>query len=188
MNMSLFMIWAALLYKSYFILGGLQWMWAQIVQFLWIILDMRLDWHFYLHSGIEETGSPGIICIVCHSVLHHPAGHGTSTLRKHLLAKVHIAMWNKLTKSEVTELTSSTVDETALAILKRPGSRGIAILNLQMQFIFTVYVWSRLTGLTDKTLQTGSDGLCHYRISPRHLELLPHVRNCFGSYSMECYI
>jgi len=23
-------------------------------------------WRFYLHCGIEETGSPGIICIVCH--------------------------------------------------------------------------------------------------------------------------
>ena len=24
-------------------------------------------WWFYLHCGIEETGSPGIICIVCHT-------------------------------------------------------------------------------------------------------------------------
>jgi len=23
-------------------------------------------WRFYLHCGIEETSSPGIICIVCH--------------------------------------------------------------------------------------------------------------------------
>jgi hypothetical protein len=48
-------------------------------------------WRFYLHCGIEETGSPGIICIVCHQVLRHPSEHGTSSMRKHLLAKAHIA-------------------------------------------------------------------------------------------------
>ena len=36
---------------------------------------------------------------------------------KHLLAKAHITKLNELTDSEVTELTSSTVNETALAIL-----------------------------------------------------------------------
>ena len=30
------------------------------------------SWRFYLHCGIVETGSPGIICIVCHQVLRHP--------------------------------------------------------------------------------------------------------------------
>jgi len=40
-------------------------------------------------------------------------------MRKHLLAKAHIAKLNELTESEDTELTSSTVDESALAILKR---------------------------------------------------------------------
>jgi hypothetical protein len=79
-------------------------------------------WRFYLHCGIEETGSPGIIHIVCHQVLRHPSEHGTSSMGKHLLAKAHIAKFNKLTESEVTELTSSMVDETALAILKRQGS------------------------------------------------------------------
>ena len=71
-------------------------------------------WRFYLHCGIEESGSPVIICIICHQVLHHPSEHGTSSIGKHLLAKAHIAKLNKLTESEVTELTSSTVDETAL--------------------------------------------------------------------------
>ena len=80
---------------------------------------------FYLNCGIEETGSPGIICIGCHHVLRHPSEHGTSSMGKHLLAKAHIAKLKKLTESEVTELTSSTVDETALAILQRPGSRAI---------------------------------------------------------------
>jgi hypothetical protein len=51
-------------------------------------------------------------------------------MRKHLLAKAHIAKLNKFTESEVTELTSSTVDETALAILKRQGSRGITIVSV----------------------------------------------------------
>jgi len=94
------------------------------------------SWWFYWHCGIEETGSPGIICIVCHQVLRHPSEHGTSSNVKHLLAKAHIAKLNELTESEVTELTSSTVDETALAILKRQGSRGITIVSLQRKTIF----------------------------------------------------
>ena len=95
-------------------------------------------WRFYLHYGIEETGSPGIICIVCHQVLRHPSEHGTSSMGKHLLAKAHIAKLNELTESEVTELTSTTVDETTLAILKRQGSRGITIVSLQRKTIFDI--------------------------------------------------
>jgi len=80
------------------------------------------SWRFYLHCGMAENGNPGIICIICHQVLHHPSENGTSSMGKHLLAKAHIAKLNTLTESEITELTSSTVDETALAILKRQGS------------------------------------------------------------------
>jgi len=98
------------------------------------------SWQFYLHCGIEVTGSPGIICIVCHQVLLHPSEHGTSSMGKHLLAKAHIAKLNELTESEVTELTSSTVDETALAILKRQGSRGITIVSSQRKIIFDIQV------------------------------------------------
>jgi hypothetical protein len=76
------------------------------------------SWRLYLHCAMEENGSPGMICIVCHQVLRHPPEHGTNSMGKHLLAKPHIAKLNELTESEVTELTSSTVDETALAILK----------------------------------------------------------------------
>jgi len=47
---------------------------------------------------------------------------------KHLLAEAHIAKLNESTESEVTELTSLMVDETALAILRRQGSRGITIV------------------------------------------------------------
>jgi hypothetical protein len=57
---------------------------------------------------------------------------------KHLLAKAHIPKLNELTESEVTELTSSTVDETVLAILKRHGSRGITIVSLQRKIIFDI--------------------------------------------------
>jgi hypothetical protein len=91
-----------------------------------------------LYCGIEETGSTGIICIVCHQVLHHPSEHGTSSMGKHLLAKAHIAKLNELTESEVTKLTSLSVDKTALAILKRQGSRGITIVSLQRKIIFDI--------------------------------------------------
>jgi hypothetical protein len=70
---------------------------------------------------------------------------------KHLLAKAHIAKLNELTLSEVTELTSSTVDETDLAILKRQGSRGIPIASLQRKIKLTIQASSILTELTDKT-------------------------------------
>jgi hypothetical protein len=50
---------------------------------------------------------------------------------KHLLAKMDIAKLNQLTELEVFKLTSSTIDETALAILKRQGSREITIVISQ---------------------------------------------------------
>jgi len=96
------------------------------------------SWRFYLHCRFEETGSPGIICVVCHQVLRHPSEHGTSSMGKHLLAKAHIAKLNELTESEVTELTSSTVDETALAILKTQGSRRITIVSVLRKMIFNI--------------------------------------------------
>jgi len=75
-----------------------------------------------VHCGIEGTGIPSIICIVCHKVRRHPSEHGTSSPGKHLLAKAHIAKLNELTDSEITELATSTVDGTASAIPKRQGS------------------------------------------------------------------
>jgi len=110
------------------------------------------SWRFYSHCRIEETGSPGIICIVCHQVLRHPSEHGTSSMGKHLLGKAHITNLNELTVSEVTELTSSTVAETALAILKRQESRGITIVSSPRKITFTIQVLSILTELTDKML------------------------------------
>ena len=95
-------------------------------------------WHFYWHCGIDETGSPGIIWIVCHQVLRHALEDGTSSMGKHLLAKLHITNLNELTELEVTRLTSSTVDQTSLAILNRQGSLGISIVSLQRTFIFDI--------------------------------------------------
>ena len=57
---------------------------------------------------------------------------------KHLLAQSYIAKLNCSTESEVTELTSSMVDETAMAILKQQGSCGITIVSLQKKIIFDI--------------------------------------------------
>jgi len=146
------------------------------------------SWQFYLHSGSEETGNPGIIRIICHQLLCHPSEHGTSSMGKHFLDKAQIAKLNKFKESDVAELTSSMVNETALAMLRWQGSWGITIVSSQRKFILDLLVWSILTELTDKTLQPGSKELWNFWISPRHMELLPHVRICFSSYSMECYI
>jgi hypothetical protein len=91
-----------------------------------------------LHCGIDENVSPGIICIVCLEVLRHTSEHGTSSMGKHCLAKPHIAKLNELTESEVTELTSSMVDEPALALLKRQESRGITIVSVLRKMIFDI--------------------------------------------------
>jgi hypothetical protein len=107
---------------------------------------------------MEETGSPSIIYIVCHQVLRHPSEHVTSSMGSHLLASVHIPKLNELTGSEVTELTSSTVDERALAIPMQQGSGGIQIVSSQRKIKLTIQVSSILTELTDRTLQTGSKG------------------------------
>jgi hypothetical protein len=56
------------------------------------------------------------------------------------LAKAYIAKLNELTESEATELSSLTVNEIALAILNRQGSRGITTVRSQCQIIFNVQV------------------------------------------------
>jgi len=104
---------------------GLKW------SITWNCSKYAPSWRFYLHCGIEPTGSPGIICIVCHQVLSHPSEHGTISKGKHVLPKAHIGKLHESTEIEVTELTSSMVDETALGILKRQGIRGITIVSFQ---------------------------------------------------------
>jgi len=85
---------------------------------------------------MKETRSPGIICIVCQHVLCHPSEHGTSSMGKHMLAKAHIAKLNTLTESDITELTSSTVDETPYATLQSQRSQVIKVVSLQKKIIF----------------------------------------------------
>jgi hypothetical protein len=55
--------------------------------------------------------------------------NGISSIGQHLLEKAHIAKLNKFTESEDTELTWWTVDETAVAILKKQGSRQITLVS-----------------------------------------------------------
>ena len=117
-------------------------------------------WPFYFPSRMEQTGSPGVICMVCHQVLCHPSEHGTSSMRKHVLAKAHIAKLNEITESDVSELTTTTIDETALAILKRQGCRGITIVSSQRKSKFDHLIVPMSIPLTDTMLQTGSKGLC----------------------------
>jgi len=64
---------------------------------LWNNTRQAPTWRLYFHCGIDETGSPGIICIVCHQVLSHPSELGTSSMGKNMLAKAHIAKLNELT-------------------------------------------------------------------------------------------
>jgi len=106
-------------------------------------------------------------------------------MRKHLLAKAHIAKLKELSESEVSEFTSTTVDETALAILERQSSRGIKVVNSQRTFIFISYILSILMQLVDRTIQTGCKGLPNCQISQRQLESLPDVGMYFGSHSMK---
>jgi len=145
-------------------------------------------WRFYLHCSLEGTGIPGIIYIICHEVIRHPSQHGSSSMRKYLLARTHIAKLNELTKLELTGLTCSMVDETALPILRRQGSRGMSIVSSQMKFISNIQVWSIFTELIEKMVQTGREGLWNFKVSPRHVESLLHVTICFGSFSMTGYL
>jgi len=137
------------------------------------------SWRFHLHCGIEDTASPSIISIIGHQVFRHSLEHGTSSMGKHILANAYIPKLNELTESEVTELTYSMLDEIALAILKRPGSRDITIVCSHRRFIFNIEVLSIIDESTDKSLQTGNYGSCHISISPSHQELVPQVRTCF---------
>jgi hypothetical protein len=116
-------------------------------------------WRFYVQCGIEETSSPGIIYIVCNEVLHHPSDHGTSSMGNYFLRTVYIAKLYKVTQSEVTKLTSSTVDETTLSIMNKKESRGNRIVSLQRRSKLDFQVLFILTKLTEITLQTGSEGL-----------------------------
>jgi hypothetical protein len=98
------------------------------------------SWRFHVHYRFEETSSGETFCIVSDQVRHHPSDHGTSSGGKLVLAKAQIAKLNALSKSEGAKVTKSTVDEAALAILKRHGSSRIALVSLQRKFIFIIQV------------------------------------------------
>jgi hypothetical protein len=59
-------------------------------------------------------------------------------MRQHYLATAHIAKLNKFTEHEVTELISTTVDDTALAMLKRQGCPVITIVSFQSKIRFDI--------------------------------------------------
>jgi len=136
------------------------------------------SWRFYLHCEIEQTGSPGIICIVCHRVLRHPSKHGTSSLGKHWLAKAHIAELNKLTEWEVTELTSSTVYETALVILKRQAGRGITVVSSQRKIRCDIQVeryWPKWQTKRSKLAAKDSETSYFHQDTWNHYHMLGFV-------------
>jgi len=124
--------------------------------FTWNYFRCAPSCQFHLHCKYEETSRPSIICLICHQHLHHPSHHGIYSMGKLLLAKSHIAKINTLSESEGIELTSSMVDEMVLAIMKKPGSSGSAIQRSQRKFISDIQVWSILTKVIGKTLQSGS--------------------------------
>jgi len=104
-------------------------------------------------------------------------------MAKHLLVQAHIAKLNKLIESEVTELTSSIVNETALAILKRQGSRLITIESLQRKFIYDIQVdpywpkWqtkrSKLGAKNFENSESCQDTCDHYLMSGLGSSLIP---------------
>jgi hypothetical protein len=99
---------------------------------------------------------------------------------QHLLANPHIAKFNEQTESYVSLLTFNTIEETAVAMLKRPGSCGITIIRSQKKFIFHNSVLLIFPLLADTMLQNRTKELSAWRTSPRYLELRPHVRICFS--------
>jgi len=113
-------------------------MYAQSVLLLGIIVDMYLCGDTIFTPKWRRPFTPAILCSICHQVLHYPSKHGGSSLERHLLAKAHIPMLNKLTESKVTKLTSSMFDEIAWAILSSQGSHGMTIVILALKFMFDI--------------------------------------------------
>jgi len=127
-----------------------------IVEAVWDVTNVGSKWRIYsanfahtpscrlyLHCGIDDTGSPGIICIVWDQVPRHPWEHATSSLGKLLVAQAHIANINELTVSEITQLTCWTVDEPALPILIRQASGWITIVGSQKKIIYVIWLDSQ---------------------------------------------
>jgi len=88
---------------------------------------------------------------------------------------------NILRKSEVSELTRITVDETAFPTLKRQASHSITIVCSQRKTLFVNEIICIVIQLTDTTVHTGNTGLPNCRTSPWHLELLTDFSTYFCS-------
>lgn len=99
----------------------------------------RACW-FHLHWAIEKTAIPGIMGIVRHHILLHLSESGTNSMGKHLLTEPHIAQWNKSIVTKVTELTTSTATEIAVAILMKQRRPGITSVSLDRKIIFNIYI------------------------------------------------
>jgi len=120
---------------------------------------------------------------MCFYVLCHPADHGTNSMGIRLLTWAHIANMDKLIELEVTELTSSMVDETASAILNRHVCCGISIVSFQLNFIFDILVSWILTEFGHNLLKLAAtecvilefhqDSWNHYLMSGH---FSPHIR------------
>jgi hypothetical protein len=78
---------------------------------------------------LEVSGSPGMLCVVCHHVRHHLPDYGTGLVGTQLQTTAQIAKLDELTVSESTELTGSMVDETALTMLRAHSSQGNQIVS-----------------------------------------------------------
>jgi hypothetical protein len=105
-----------------------------------------------------------------------------------LLAKAHIVKLSEITEADVSELRSTTVNRTALAILEKHRSSENRVVSLQSKFIFDRWTISMLMLLSGKIPQMGSTALSNCHISPRHLGSQPQGRIQFGLYSIEHYI
>jgi hypothetical protein len=86
-------------------------------------------WRFFKPCVNEKNGIPGITCIVCYVILAHSSEYGINSIGNHLATKMHKAELNKLTKSDVTLLTGSAVDEQPLVVLKKKGSEGVMVAS-----------------------------------------------------------
>jgi hypothetical protein len=138
MNVSLFVIWATWCYKSSSMPGGLQWMYTHRGLLHELLLDMRLHGDSIYSAEVRALAALAscVSCVIRFSAIHQNLG--SSSLGKHLLAKANIAKLNELTQSEVRGLTSSTVDEIALAILTMQRSWGITMECSQKKIIFDI--------------------------------------------------
>jgi len=144
-------------------------------------------WRFYFHCGIEETRSPGIIGIICHQVLCHPSDrdqlHG-ETLAGHS-ADCKLKSINRVGGFWMDQCNRwwdrySHVEETRqLCRQKSKFAKEIHLRQLDLTYINPI---DRQNALTWQQWTT------YCQISPKYLESPPHVRICFGSQSLECYI